>query len=360
MNQEKIGKFIAELRKEKNLTQEELANKLHITKNAVSKWERGLSMMDMSLLIPVCDILEISITELLNGERVESEKIKEQTDNAIKNTLKYSNEKIKKSRIKSIIFTTILIVVLSFGLFFGYKLFLLHKYTLKRPDSVDKVIAGLKNSKDVKIYKRTLPEDEYLTLDNFKIRNVLDGYELDRKHDDQDAPSKYYIYRKKEGDKTTTIQFNIVEKEFQLNEAFASDLDFYGDGDSSMNPKAFNSADRKFFLLKNDINNEIDFYKYVADHYYVENNIFMDRRTMMENYAFNLFASIAIPEVKGVTYIKGDYEGAIFEIGTDDNNVKIYSVGIMRDGREYGFVSNDPRFGNIDYLIDLIGTIEIR
>ena len=59
MNQEKIGKFIAELRKEKNLTQEELANKLGITKNAVSKWERGLSLMDMSLLQPLCEILEV-------------------------------------------------------------------------------------------------------------------------------------------------------------------------------------------------------------------------------------------------------------------------------------------------------------
>ena len=61
MNQDKIGKFIAQIRKEKKLTQEDLASKLGITKNAVSKWERGISMMDMSLLIPVCDILEISI-----------------------------------------------------------------------------------------------------------------------------------------------------------------------------------------------------------------------------------------------------------------------------------------------------------
>ena len=63
MNQEKIGRFIAKLRKEKNLTQEELANKLGITKNAVSKWERGLSLMDASLFKPVCKILGISIVE---------------------------------------------------------------------------------------------------------------------------------------------------------------------------------------------------------------------------------------------------------------------------------------------------------
>ena len=65
MNQEKIGKFIANIRKEKKLTQEELAEKLGITKNAVSKWERGLCLMDMSLLKPLSEILDVSINELI-------------------------------------------------------------------------------------------------------------------------------------------------------------------------------------------------------------------------------------------------------------------------------------------------------
>lgn len=56
MNQEKIGKFIAKLRKQKKLTQEQLAEKLGITKNAVSKWERGLGLMDLSLLKPLSHI----------------------------------------------------------------------------------------------------------------------------------------------------------------------------------------------------------------------------------------------------------------------------------------------------------------
>ena len=63
MNQEKIGKFIAKQRKLKELTQEELAEKLGITKNAVSKWERGLCLMDMSLLKPLSEILGVSIKE---------------------------------------------------------------------------------------------------------------------------------------------------------------------------------------------------------------------------------------------------------------------------------------------------------
>ena len=73
MNQEKIGKFIAELRKQKKLTQEQLAEKLGITKNAVSKWERGLGLMDLSLLKPLSEILGVSVTEILNGEKIDEE-----------------------------------------------------------------------------------------------------------------------------------------------------------------------------------------------------------------------------------------------------------------------------------------------
>jgi len=65
MNQEKIGKFIAELRKEKNLTQSALTQELGVSTNAVSKWERGICLMDMFLLRSLSEILDISINELL-------------------------------------------------------------------------------------------------------------------------------------------------------------------------------------------------------------------------------------------------------------------------------------------------------
>ena len=67
MDAEKIGKFISERRKAINLTQNELANKLHITDKAVSKWERGISLPDISVLIPLAEILNISLYELLRG-----------------------------------------------------------------------------------------------------------------------------------------------------------------------------------------------------------------------------------------------------------------------------------------------------
>ena len=69
MDQLQTGKFIANCRKQKNLTQIQLAEKLGITDKAVSKWERGVAMPDSSIMIELCDILGISVNELLSGEK---------------------------------------------------------------------------------------------------------------------------------------------------------------------------------------------------------------------------------------------------------------------------------------------------
>ncbi len=73
MNQIKIGRFITECRKKLNLTQKQLAEKLGITDKAISKWERGVTMPDTSIMLELCDILGISVNELLSGERINME-----------------------------------------------------------------------------------------------------------------------------------------------------------------------------------------------------------------------------------------------------------------------------------------------
>ena len=73
MDQIKIGRFIAECRKKAKLTQMQLAEKLGITDKAISKWERGVAMPDTSIMLELCDILGISVNELLNGEKINME-----------------------------------------------------------------------------------------------------------------------------------------------------------------------------------------------------------------------------------------------------------------------------------------------
>ena len=90
MDQQKIGQFIAEMRKEQGLTQRELAEKLLITDKTVSKWECGKGLPDVSLMMPLCQILKISVNELLTGRRLQSS---EYQRNAEKNLMKLINER---------------------------------------------------------------------------------------------------------------------------------------------------------------------------------------------------------------------------------------------------------------------------
>lgn len=71
----KIGKFISKLRKEKGMTQQELGDLLYVTDKAVSKWERGLSLPDVTILNKLADILSVSVSEILDGKRNEKEYI---------------------------------------------------------------------------------------------------------------------------------------------------------------------------------------------------------------------------------------------------------------------------------------------
>lgn len=93
MDQEKIGRFIAVNRKKKKLTQSDLAEKLGVTDRSVSNWENGKNMPDLSLFKPLCDVLGITINELLSGENVEEEDYKDKLEENFINTIVYVDKK---------------------------------------------------------------------------------------------------------------------------------------------------------------------------------------------------------------------------------------------------------------------------
>lgn len=107
MNQEKIGLFIAKCRREKNMTQEDLAEKLGVSNKSISRWENGKTMMDISLFEPLCNELDISIIELLNGERINDKK----KDKLYTKTLINYTNKVG-SRNKQVILTILFIMSL--------------------------------------------------------------------------------------------------------------------------------------------------------------------------------------------------------------------------------------------------------
>ena len=112
MNQEKIGKFIQTLRKEKKLTQLQLAEKLGVTDRAVSKWENGKCMPDLSLFIPLAEEFDVSVNELLSGEKIKEENYHKKLE---ENWIQYEIQQKKKEKIFRtfcLVITTICVTIL--------------------------------------------------------------------------------------------------------------------------------------------------------------------------------------------------------------------------------------------------------
>ncbi len=110
MNQKKIGKFIAECRKKKKITQFELAEKLGVSDKTIGNWENGRNLPDLYLFQPLCKELGISLNDLLSGEKISKDNYQKKSDENIVNAINYTNQQISQ---KNKTISTILIV---FGL----------------------------------------------------------------------------------------------------------------------------------------------------------------------------------------------------------------------------------------------------
>ena len=122
MSQEKIGKFIAKCRKEKNMTQQELALKLDVTDRAISNWENGRRLPDYSIIEKLCNELDITINELFACEKISSKDYKEKSDKNVVNILK-NNELYskKKQRLHLLDFYVSIILILFLLIYSFYK-----------------------------------------------------------------------------------------------------------------------------------------------------------------------------------------------------------------------------------------------
>lgn len=121
MDQIKIGRFIAEERKRKNYTQRQLADALGISDKTVSKWECGNGFPEISLLLPLCEQLEISVNELLTGERVSDEDYRKKAEENMVNLVKEAQESKKKIVLSAMV--AFLSVIAAIPLFVVVQLF---------------------------------------------------------------------------------------------------------------------------------------------------------------------------------------------------------------------------------------------
>ena len=120
MDQIRIGKFIAETRKQNNLTQRQLADKLSISDKTVSKWERGNGLPEISLMLPLCEALGITVNDLLSGQLVTENEYKKKAEENMMDLMKENEENKKRFALSMICGIITIIAVCSLTVIAAY------------------------------------------------------------------------------------------------------------------------------------------------------------------------------------------------------------------------------------------------
>lgn len=153
MNQEKIGRFIAKCRKDKNITQEQLAEKLGVSNRSVSRWENGDTMPDYSILKELCNILDIDVNEFLSGEKIQKNEIE---THSIENLDLILKEYYKMKKLRNIFkFISIIVGIIAIGLIIAFScifIFMggLNKDTIITDTSKYQEVIGVNANKEYK------------------------------------------------------------------------------------------------------------------------------------------------------------------------------------------------------------------
>ena len=118
MNQQKMGEFLKHLRKDKGLTQEQLAEHFYVSSRTVSRWETGANMPDISLLVEISEFFDISIPEIINGER-KSESMDNETKDTLKKVAEYATEESnkRKERLRTLLAGSTCLMLIGYLLF---------------------------------------------------------------------------------------------------------------------------------------------------------------------------------------------------------------------------------------------------
>ncbi len=199
MNMQKIGKFILQLRQEKNLSQSDLANLIPVTRQAVSRWEKGQSIPDSSTLLIISKIFDVSINELLNGERFKKEEPKKLEKIALDMIDKNNSQSKKFKRV--LLFMVLIILLLSFSFLAYYFINSYNSITVYKIEGENKKFTmqnGIFISTKQKTYFRL---GKLIYNNNIEVKNVRLYYKNGNKEktifEDSDADiliTDYYGY----------------------------------------------------------------------------------------------------------------------------------------------------------------------
>lgn len=279
MDYQKVGLLIATLRKEKGLTQKELADKLGITDRAVSKWERGLGCPDVSLLDDLSRILDVSILEILKGRRLDKDEIANNKN--IIESMNYSKEstRYKIKKYCNIISITTIIIISLILIFFNIKsTYYMNKTYISDLEGIEyeKLFSDLEqNINIIKNDQGIYSDEEYKKILSFAI-------DLEKKMDIE--KDRYYVSKK------TYTYKEIVEfyesrknyKNFSVNLSFTQTLYKIV---HNYNPEVIEDIIFYFNYSDNITNCENEIYKQIRNSYYYNKEV-------SDNVAYNVIGLI--------------------------------------------------------------------
>ncbi len=303
MNQIKIGKFIKERREEKKLTQVELAEKLGVSNRTISKWENGNHLPDYSMLEDICDTLDVSINELLSGEKLTKENYQKHLEKNIVDTINYNNKKRNKRLIKLGITLCAFIVV-----FFLYKAFVIYLYD--------------EHTKDLNTEENSFPVNKNISTLNL-VRNNKANKEFNSYVDliKVYIPEEFELVTDKA--KTYLVQdsCDVYIKGYRAKDSFDAAIllcDEHTNGISYLEPLGIKNTifpylNVDYTLYKNDIYTVKDMLKYYEKHYKDKFNIFSSFNDINMHYIASNFVAMTLPSYDSFYYLENNLEGYLLK-----------------------------------------------
>lgn len=341
MNQQKIGKFIQERRKEKNLTQVELAEKLGVSNRTISKWENGNSLPDYSMFNDLCKELDISINELLSGEKLTNENYQEKLEKNFVDTIDYNN-KIRNKKIRKFVFLLIFIIFV----YLLYKWFVVWYY-------------GPHND----IYDDQFPYND--NISSLEIsNNGMANKKLDNNWLNVYVPEEFKLITDKAKSGLVIDECDLYAKDLKVKDDFEAAVlicNRFGDSVYNLDSFGINSTMFPFFdpykvIEKYDIKDTIDLLKYHENHYNDETNIFTSIKRIQMNYIARNYSELTLASYSKFYYLEGSLRGYLIVSNGDFAKYQAYFI-FGDNAYSITLFNRNSDYFDYDKMIEVISSI---
>lgn len=353
MNQQKIGRFISERRKIKKLTQMELAEKLGVSNRTISKWENGNSLPDYSIIHDLCEVLDISINELLSGEELTKENYQKKLEENIVSTIDYNNKKRNKRIRKCIILIILLIVI-----YLLYKIFIAYFYYKDYTTHEDNRFPFNQNIETVQIHNNDMANQK--VLDNNLNMYIPKEFELitDR--------AKSSLVR---DNCEPYIKGLVDNNNFDAMILICSSSVPYDIGNIEhigIKNTIFPWMNVYSLLKKYNIHDSVDLIKFYENNYDFKQNLFTSSDDIKINYIVRNYVNTTIPSYDTFYYLEKDLRGYTIEYEKGEKSyfqqtVLSYKGGIIGESNySISFLNNKEEYFNHENTFEIISSISKR